>query len=226
MKVSPVSLSPISNNKVSDSKCRKNVSFTAYEEIVQKALMSDLKNDRMVENLFNTLYKALLEEKNIILTKEFPLIKQLYEKGGFRGLLNELWKARPQEQVESLMRKYEQRDIDLVLKKENPFMQIFRMGRYGFFESSNSPFDTKVIFKTHTPEEIIEFGLTKKGRITVGRSDGDMSVDTEYHTSTGAKRLEIIQSYDMKPDRTFFNKDGNEPFFKNWFFGGTAPEVW
>ena len=209
------------NYSSNNTNCKKYPSFKAYSDVLKKAYTTSIKNDHEAENLFITLFKALCEEQGTQIKNSFLVLKDIYEKSGFRGLLNELWKANPQESVAKIIKDTHDDCEDLVVQNGEPLLTLYNFGKFGFFERKTSPNNVKLAFYGKDQSEVVEFGLSKKGNLLTGQSNGIRSIDNEFYLQTGTKKEEIVNSCG-DCEKKHYNKDGSEPFLKNLIFDGTA----
>ncbi len=209
---------PLQNN--ADS-----VSFCGYSKVLSTVASSMYKNDTEVENAFAKLFKSLKEDKTISkIFPKFDAMDEIYENGGFRGLLNEIWKTNPQEITKNLLKGSETDNVVLASKGEKPVLELVNWGKFGF--SQNNPNNVMISFSDGKSRNVVEFCLNKKGDCTISQQNGEAMHYTEYYQSTGNRKFQTYQFSDCMPERTFFNKDGSKAFWKNFFRGGTVPPVW
>ena len=209
------------NYSSNNTNYKKYPSFKAYSDVLHKAFSTPLKNDYEAENLFISLFKALCEEKGIQTNNSFHVLKEIFEKSGFRGLLNELWKANPQESVADIIKSTRDDCENLVTQNGEPILTLYNFGKFGFFQRKTSPNNVKLLFSDKDQSEMVEFGLSKKGNLLTCQSNGVHSIDNEFYAQTGTKKEEVINS-SGNVERKHYNKDGSEPFLKNFILDGTA----
>ena len=210
--------SMLKNNPVGDS-----VTFGSYHTVLKNMTKATLKKDSEAEKFFIELFKILEKDNNIQITEDYKLIAKEYKKSGFRGLLNNLWKAYPDKKFEPLLRKSDE-DITVILlsKGNRDIMELHNLGRFGFFNSSSKPREIKISFMTRNKQYYIDFGLESNGNLTVWQRHGKNSTYTEFHQSTGNRKLQTIHSEGLNPESTYYKKDGSLDGWRNLLGGGTA----
>ena len=182
-----------------------------------------LKNDTQAEKFFNELFGSLKKDKNIVLTKEFKIIEKVYKKSGFRGLMNDLWKAYPSEELEKLLCLAEDNGgVVLAKKGQQTVMELNNLGRFGFWGSSSNPREVKISFSTKNGNYYMDFGLEKDGEICTWQRYQKDSVYSRFHSSTGMIKQRTVHPSIGYPDSTYYNKDGTPDAWKNMLYGGPA----
>ena len=202
---------------------KDSVSFCGYGTVIKKVATTIYKTDSEVENAFIKLFNTIKEDNTIYKTPHFDSLDEIYQKGGFRGMLNEIWKTNPQDTAKKLLKASEDKNIILATKNDEPILELVNWGKFGF--SKNNPNETKIAFWDGKQDNMVEFCLNKKGECTLSQTYGDSVLYTEYY-STGNRKVQTHQFGSCMPERTFYNKDGSKAFWKNFFRGGVIPPLW
>ena len=82
---------------------------------------------------------------------------------------------------------------------------------------SGSPEDMRIGFLSDKEKGGIEFYTDKKGDLFVEQTYDRNFLNRGFYSDTGSKKIEIESYAGGKPNRTYYNKDGSKPFFKNLF---------
>ena len=232
MKVNAISFSAINN--ISETKNNKRIStiskdkiqFTGFEKTISDASRKTFKNDSEVEETFKQIFNAILKDSNIIKEASFNIIIDTYKQEGFRGLMNELWKAYTSDNFIPLINSSEGHILNLAQKDDKPVVELINYGRHGFWNAINdteyATRDVRLSFSYG--KNSIEFYLDKKGDCSLLQNYEKTSIYSGYYKSTGNKKFQTEHYSECRPETTYYNKDGSKAFFKNWFYGGPAIE--
>ena len=202
MQIQPVSLlnycpAQYKNNSIKKNNSSTNyqtdsfqsVSFKGFEKTVKEAVEKTFKTDKEVEKLFVRLMDEIISDTGVVKLNGFDEIQKVYKQGGFRGLLHELWSANPNPAIAKLRENAECNIIPLAKKGDNNIFDIFSFGRHGFwntlFESKNATHDVKLTVRRPHSNELIEFGMDKKGNCTLCQSNKETAVYSSFHRETG-----------------------------------------
>ncbi|MBQ8459164.1 hypothetical protein IJ541_03565 [bacterium] len=195
-------------------------SFCGYEKVLEETVSMAFTKDYQVEKSFEKLIKELIARTDLKRAPAYYDIISVYTERGFMGLLNELWKAYPQEKIAKILDGKEYKAINLVTDPEGIGFELFHFGKFG--SSADNPNDIKVIFRDLKKKSAMEYSLNKKGELEICQTSSDRTLTTGFHLSTGNKRFEVFQPRNGNPETTYYNKNGEESFWKNFFWGGTA----
>ena len=211
--------STILNNK------KQRISFNGYSEVLHDSLQISIKNESEAENIFRTLWNELLKENNLLKNNSFNILKEIFDKNGFRGLLHELWKANPKEEVAKLLKDTEENCENLVTQNGEPLMTLYNFGKYGFWGRKTSPNDIRLVFYADNQHEMIDFHLSKKGNLKTSQSNGKNLEDNEFYMTTGTLKEKYVSSASGQ-QRTHYNEDGSMPIIKNIVLDGNTPQIY
>ena len=196
---------------------KKNTYFTGYTEALKFEAKSPVKTLKNAEGLFGELINEISMDAQITKTPFFATIKNIFEERGLKGLFGILGKSTDSNiSVENLIKKVREENAVSVAKEKGSILDIVSYG--------SKPHDVHVGFSAGLRKNYIEFYTNKKGDIFVEQTSGNDYINTGFYSDTGTKKLEIESYAGGKPDKTYYNKDGSKPFFKNWLFGGTPVE--
>ncbi|MBR1425414.1 hypothetical protein IJ579_07630 [bacterium] len=197
-------------------------SFKGYEQTLIRSVRKEFKKDFEVEECFKNLLRELIEKENILRIQEFNEILKIYKDSGFKGLLEKFWKSRQPDYVEKILNKIDYgNEMKLVTFNEAPLFEMVNFGKQGFRESS--PNDIRFIFRTCDQNIAMEFGLGRNGQLKISQSDlgcGRFEF-SEFHVSSGNKKVKTVQYAGGNPETTYYNKDGSKSFLRNLLSGGT-----
>lgn len=207
-----------------------SVNFTGYSDIVINTVNKSFKNESEIEKGFKTLLTGLREETSIIKTEKLKLITDLYEEKGFRGLLHELWMAKPRQDVDNLVRESINNTIYLAGRKEQPALTISSLGRHGFWnmlrDNPKAPRDVELGFIAPENNSFIGFYLDKRGGCGLRQWNSSKTIHSEFYAETGTPKV-IATSYGSgRPETQYFNKDGSPNYLKNWLFGNPPEPIY
>lgn len=204
-------------NSVSVYSGNKPPSFNGYYEVVSNGAKSSIDNLKFAENLFGNLVSEIEWDPQIIKTQFFSVMKKLFLKRGLKGMFNVLAQTADSNLViHDTMQKVRKDNIVSVASTKNG--HLLDITSY-----SSKPYDVHLGFSSGK-KGYIEFYTNKKGEIFVERTYGDEYVNTGFYSDTGTKKVEIESFAGGSPEKTFYNRDGSKPFFKNWLWGGPAVE--
>jgi hypothetical protein len=106
------------------------------------------------------MFDSLIKDSSVVKRAGFEELVKVYQKSGFRGLLNELWKAYPSKEISAIL----PADFESRLfagEKDKPALQIFNGGRQGFwsslFNNKNATRDMELLFTEPSDRYIAEF---------------------------------------------------------------------
>lgn len=197
---------------------KKTESFTS---MMKKYSNHQFANVSEMQEGFANLFNAVEHDKKIKKAPAFSAVNTLFQKGGFLGLLYELWKPNPGEKVKRLVESTKDNSgLVLASKDDKPVLSLINHGPYGFFNYINENYDAKrhMTLSFNNPESAnskVEFFMDKSGQLTFVNETRAV----RYYKTTGTPKTETI-----KGDRVeiiHYNEDGSKAFFKNLFFGGT-----
>ncbi len=214
-----------------DTFTKKNSpSFTGYSDIVINTVSKTFKNESEIEKGFRTLFTALRQDKSILKTENFKLIAELFDEKGFRGLLHELWMAKPRADVDKLVRESINNTMFLAGKEEQPSLTISSLGRHGFWnmlrDNPKAPRDVELGFRTPENNSFIAFYLDKRGGCGVRQWNTSQTIHSEFYPETGTPKI-IATSYGSgRPEAKYFNKDGSPNGLKNWLYGNPPEPIY
>ena len=238
-KVQPYVFNRIANNNTPKSNNDKiepqydSFSFTGlehYEKALVGAIRSDFKNENSVTYTFTNLFKEIINTHFITKSKEFEELSGMFEKMGLRSVLNSLWSAYPPQNVLNIINKAENGNIVLASHKDKPILELYNLGRHGFFNALADSKDAtrEVGLRFSNPKQSIsaDINFEKDGGLHICIRDKRKTITSGFYKETGNRKYETSQYEDAKPETTYYKKDGSESFWKNWFYGGTAVPVW
>ncbi len=200
------------------------IQFTGINDIIIKGAATTFNKDSELEKVFIQLMNEIKTDSKIIKFPDFIEIIKIFDQSGFRGVMNELWKANPTTQIMELVNKSEKDRLILATRNNKPIVELYNLGKHGFWnaitDSQEAPRDMRLCFGNN--KTYMHFYLDKKGDCSLCQSIGDTTTYSAYYASTGNKKFETRHCESCAPETTYYNKDGTKAFFKNWFFGGPA----
>lgn len=204
---------------------------SGYKLILESIASVNYSKDKKVEEAFGILFHELINEPQILEKAGFIEIVDVYKKGGFRGLMQELWVANPEAKIKKIVEKAEFEPQTLVLKDEIPILEIMSFGRQGFwntlFNRKNAPRDTRLLFSTPDKRFLMEFGMDKHGECAICQKRPGETVFTTFHNSTGNRKSITRQPHGTgNPETFYYNPDGSDNEFKNHIQGGSIINIW
>ena len=223
---------PIYSNKISKTYRNtttnaKNISsdifqpnFNGYNKLLNEAVSMNFTKDYQVEKSFESLIKELVSRTDLKRESAYYDIVSIYTERGFMGLLNELWKAYPQDRVAKMLNAKMYKPIELINNQSGISFELFHAGRFNY--TIDSPKNIKVIFRDLNEKLAMEYSLNKHGELEICQTSPNRTVTTGFHLSTGNRKFEVFQPRNGNPETTYFNKNGEESFWKNFFLGGTT----
>lgn len=211
MKVSALNTVNTGNNR------KYNPSFNGYYEVLREGARTSVKNLKEADMLFGDLIKEIDNDAQIVKEPLFKTLKSIFNEGGLKGLFEEITKkSAPRLMIEDMLELVKKEEVISVARNKG---HVFDVVSYG-----GKPKDVRLGFASGLKKGYIEFYTNKKGDIFVDRAYGDNFVSTGFYSDAGTKKVEVEAFGSSKPDKTYYNKDGSKPFFKNWFLGGTPVE--
>jgi len=191
--------------------------FNGYNEVLREGARTTVKSLKEAETLFGDLLTEINQDVMITKYPFFDAIKNIFDGRGLKGLFGILGNSSDSNiMVEKLIQTARKEEVVSVAKQRSSIFDLICYGK--------KPKDFHLGFCSGTKKSYIEFYSDKKGDIFVERTYGKDYVNTGFYSDTGTKKVEIVSYGDTAPDKTFYNKDGTKPFFKNWFLGGPAIE--
>ena len=206
-------------------------SFNGYNKLLEAVTIIDYKKDKAVGEAFGALFEELIKEPKILQKAGASEIIEMYKKEGFRGLMHELWKAFPDASIEKIIEKSENEPQVLISKEGKPLLEIFNIGRQGFWNSlfnrKSAPRDVRLTFLSQDEKHLFEFSLDKYGAVSIWQKRPTESVYTEFHNSTGNRKMVVRHPHGVgNPETEYFKPNGLEDDLKNHIEGGTAIGIW
>lgn len=196
---------------------RYQQNFNGYHDVIGKAMRTPVKDTKNAQEVFTDLINEIHNDKSINKTNFFKTVYDLFKQNGLIGLFSELKKAPNKDSYTECMLEYARKNNVLPLAKDEN--EIFDIVSY-----SGSADDIHLGFLAGKEKGGIEFYTDKKGDLFVEQTHDRNFLNTGFYSDTGTKKVEVTSYAGGKPDKTFYNKDGSKPFFKNWFLGGTPVE--
>lgn len=191
--------------------------FQGYSEVLREGARTSVKSLKQAENLFGDLIGEINQDVMITKSPFFGAIKDIFTGRGLKGLFAVLGSSTDSSiMVDELIQSVRKENLVSIAKQRS---SIFDVTCYG-----KKPYDVHLGFGAGLKKSYIEFYTNKKGDIFVDRTYGNNFVSTGFYPDSGTKKVEIEAYGNSSAERTFYNKDGSKPFFKNWFLGGTAVE--
>lgn len=240
MRIQPVSLYTQTNYSISNNKkvssyqtSADKVSFgnSLYKSTLKAAVNTTFLKDTDVEKTFNKLFNIIKEDNHFQKLEHFDFLSDLHKKEGLRGMMRELWTENPKPEVRSFLNKISDDFVPLAKQDGVTVLEIFNMGPQGFWnfmrENKNAKRNVELIFSSPNFKDgsFFSLRLNKQGGYVLSQKDDLSSIVTDFYTTTGKRASSVDSSVGGRPDVTYYNEDGSEAFFKNWFFGGTPP-IW
>ncbi len=219
------SISQFNYNSVAVKNNSKLASFKGYSEVLHDAVEVSINTESEAETLFRKIWTSLMEEANTSKKNSFSVLKEVFDKNGFRGLLHELWKANPKEDVAKILKNTEEDCENIVTRESEPLMTIYNFGKYGFWGRKTAPNDVKLVFYSNNQHEMIDFSLSKKGNLKTSQSNQINIIDNEFYMTTGTLKERSVSGL-SGTERTHYNEDGSMPVIKNMILNGNAPQVY
>jgi hypothetical protein len=233
MKIQPINFYYSNNLNLNNNAHKKNLSavqnndsilFTgSFKSDLLSSILPDVKTENQAETMFFELFNRIREDSTIIKTPEFHVIDEVVQKKGFRGLLHGFWSTMDAN-LFKIARKAEQEELVLAKFDNKPIFQIYNLGNYGYFNSEFAQKDVKLFFSEGAkPSKInLEFGMDKDGNVTLFQSLRDVYTYTVFHRETGFRKMLTTQSGQGFQETTYYKKNGEKSFWKNFFQGGVA----
>lgn len=196
---------------------RQNPTFNGYYEVMREGAKTSVKNLEHAQRLFGDLMTEIDQDVQMTKTPFFNVIKTIFDKKGLKGLFGILTKPADQyAHTEGLLLKVKEDNVVPIVVNRGHVLDITSF--------SDKPHDIHLGFSAGIRKGFIEFSSDKKGNIFVERGYGDNYNYTGFYADTGTKKVEVESYAGGLLERTYYNKDGSKPFFKNWFLGGVAVE--
>ena len=198
--------------------------FKGYNNVLDTVSKINFKDDKKVESAFEMIFNELILSNKVFKNEEFEKIYELYNKGGFRGLMHELWTANPKKEIEKILEKAEKNSLTLAEINDKPIFEIINLGRHGFwntlFNSKTAPRDATLTFLNEDKSLLIEFGLDKYGACQICQVRPGETVYTTFHKTTGNRKI-VARHPKIGPSETeYYKKDGSDNRLKNFLQGG------
>ncbi len=212
---------PIINNH------RDKVSFSGnYISLMNEIVEKNVSNVTDVEKSFGRLLKAIVTDDSITKEKWFSDIKTLYDRKGFKEMMQCLiQKSHESNNIDKMYKNVLEFGQDcehglvLAKNKNKPALSIDDYNR--IFGIDNSEANHPIITFYGDENTLVEFSITPKGKLEFQQTGKDIDINTSFH-KTGGNREKVIYNNKYSQDVIYYNKDGSENFLKNWFFGGTT----
>ena len=240
MYISPISSLSLSRNYFSsehkakpkplnvDKFERNNISFGNLQTSITEYADKNIKVLNELEQSFNTLMKELISDSGIEKNKYFSYFANMFKESGYRGLLENLRMPKSTPEINTLVEKSAQEGLVLAKSGDEPVLTLFNWGKHGFWQSSDSTRDMRILFsnmeKLEDKQAIIEYTIDKDGYYIIAQRVGKNYRETAFYSTTGNKRYDVYCYDGGKPDITYYNKDGSKSFWENWLHGGTQAE--
>lgn len=197
---------------------RQNPSFNGYYEVMREGAKNSIKSLHEADLLFWDLIGEIDKDSKMIKEPIFNGLKKVIINDGLKGLFETITKKPGRYlMIDDMLELLKKEDVISVVRQKGHVLDITSYGR--------KPHDVRIGFSAGLRKGFIEFYTNKKGDIFVDRTYGDNFVSTGFYHDTGTKKVEVEAYGSSSPERTYYNKDGTKPFFKNWFLGGPAVEA-
>ena len=204
-------------NPVHSTNKKYTPSFNGYYEVLREGARSSVKNLNEADILIGNLIEEIEKDSNIAKEPFFYGIKKILVNDGLKGLFETITKKPGRYLIiEDILELAKKEDIIPIAKQRGRVLDITSYG--------SKPHDVHLDFAAGLRKGFIEFYTNKKGDIFVDRTYGDNFVSTGFYSDAGTKKVEVVAYGSTSPERTYYNKDGTKPFFKNWILGGTPVE--
>ncbi len=201
-------------------------SFGGYSSAFENIAEAYIKSETEVEKSFDKLFRYIMHDSQILWKPGSYEFMRIYQKGGFRGLMHELWTANTDKSIAPLINKAAKGDLILAKKDDKPILSILNLGRQGFlntiFDNQNAPREVILTLNSSNSKKYIEFSLNKKGGYRICQRRSDELVTTTFHPETGNRKIVAILPDDGNPKSIYYKKDGSPDGLKNFLYGESA----
>ena len=205
------------NPKFSANEKNKNYSFTGYYDILRETAKTPVKDLKHAQGIFNGLISGIETDNTIVKNQFFDAVKNLCNNTALKDIFNKLIKSEKENSAISyIMKSLRDFRIVSVANDNSSVLDIISL--------SGKSNDIRIGFGAGKRKGYIEFYTDKKGDVFVDRSYGKSFYSRGFYTETGTKKVDISIYEGGSPEKTYYNKDGSKPFFKNLFLGGTPTE--
>ena len=211
MKVNSINSSISAGYKVT------NNSFTGYYDVLREGAQKPIADLKQAQYLFEDLIMEIELDNSIKKNQFFYTVKNLCANIRLRELFNKFIKS---EQDNSLVRNL----LDILKNKNIVSIANDKFSVFDIISLSGTPKDIHLGFGAGKRKGYIEFYTDKKGDVFVDRSYGKDFFTRGFYSDAGTKKVDISSYAGGSPEKTYYNKDGSKPFFKNLFLGGTPTE--
>jgi hypothetical protein len=211
-------VSAIGYNVYNQNKCQKPLNFTGYYDVILEGARTPIKNLDYAQYLFGNLINEI--DKDVLIKKGrfFDGIKQIFKAKGLVECFKTLkFSSDNCFSMKDFAKSVENSEILPIASQHGSIMDIINYGK--------GLKNFHMGFCSGLKRGSIEFYTDKKGDLFVDQCYGSNFMSTGFYSDAGTKKVEVYSYAGVKPEKTFYNKDGSKPFFKNWFLGGTAVEA-
>lgn len=210
-------ISGISNSNFLSGNKTVNNNFTGYYDILRDGAKHPVENLEHAENIFNNLIIEIDLDKLFLKNQFFDAIKNVCNNSGLRGLFSKFIKSDNENPVIGyIIDSLKNNNIISIANNKNSSFDIISL--------SGKSKDIHLGFSAGKRKGYIEFYTDKKGDFFVDRTYGKDFFSRGFYSDTGTKKVDISSYEGGSPEKTYYNKDGSKPFFKNLFLGGTPVE--
>lgn len=193
------------------------LSFKGDKNVFKDSALTELFCEADAEAKFKEMMDYVINS-DCKKSEEFDKMKNFYLKNGFRGLLQNLWNQNQNGSLDNLI-DYE--SLTLAQASENkPLIQIYYLGKFDI--SKDSPNEVQIVFSDPEDKNSIFFGLNRNCELEVTQKSEYASKYTKFHLPTGNRKCTVERPTGGNIETTYYNKDGQRSFWKNFLFGGVT----
>ena len=211
MKVAALNyFNPAGNN------CSKNKPhFDGSYEVIVSKLKSPVTNYKQAQDVFGKLICEMGQDNTIRKTNFFDTIQTLFDEKGLKGLFSSLKNIGKKDNTYTgCMMHYVRENGILNLAKDEK-------GSLSLVNLSGNPQDIRFGFSAGPTVGGFEFYTDRQGDLFVEQIRPGNILSTGFYSDTGTKKI-VLKTNGFETERTYYNKDGSKPFFKNLFLGGVT----